>query len=177
MIRALARGATIAYPTDTIWGFGCHPLAAAGVERILEIKRRSWRKGLILLSSDIDYCLPYVDASAAELEPLRQPAARPTTYLVPASDYCPAWIRGEFTTVAVRVTDHPLIGILCDGLEAPLVSTSANRAGRSPARNALQMRRQFGDELDFIVTGFNTGGSRASEIKFLHGGASVRSNP
>lgn len=177
MTRALARGAVIGYPTDTIWGFGCHPLAASAVARILAIKRRPAAKGLILLSSRLDYCLPYIEAGPAELEPLREPAARPTSWLVPASDYCPPWIRGDFATVAIRVTDHPLIAALCTGLEAPLVSTSANRAGRKPVRSALQMRRQFSRELDFIVTGFDPGGGPPSEIKFLRGGASVRSNP
>ena len=108
---------------------------------------------------------------------MREPCDKPTSWLVPASDFCPTLIRGGFPTVAIRITDHPLIQSLCDTLHAPLVSTSANRAGRSPVRNALQMRKQFGDELDFIVTGFSAGSGRPSEIKFLHSGISVRSNP
>jgi hypothetical protein len=37
------------------------------------------------------------------------------------------------------------------------------------------MRRQFGDELDFIVAGFATGGDRPSEIKSLASGSILRS--
>ena len=96
--------------------------------------------------------------------------------LVAASEHCPAAIRGGFPTVAIRITSHPLIQSLCDSLRSPIVSTSANRAGRSPVRNALQMRKQFAPELDFIVTGFSAGSGRPSEIKFLHDGASVRSS-
>ncbi len=176
MARAILRGAVFGYPTDTIWGFGCHPLLAPSVLRILQIKRRSPEKGLILLSSRIDYCLPYLEIDNDELNRIRHPVERPTTWLVPASETCPAWIRGDFPTVAIRVTDHPLVKSLCGAIEAPVVSTSANRAGRSPVRNALQMRRQFGAELDFIVTGFETGGARASEIKSLHSGKTVRNS-
>ena len=76
--------------------------------------------------------------------------------------------------MAVRVTDHPLVSHLCNHLQLPLVSTSANRGGQSTVRSALQLRRQFAEEVDFIVTGFNTGGSRASEIKSLASGKVLR---
>ena len=176
MAHAITHGAVFGYPTDTIWGFGCHPLLAGAVARILEIKQRGPEKGLILLSSRLEYCLPYLDIEADRLEQVRQPVERPTTWLVPASERCPAWIRGDFPTVAIRVTDHPLLQSLCNAILAPVVSTSANRAGRAPVRNALQMRRQFGAELDYIVTGFATGGGRPSEIKSLHSGTTVRSS-
>ena len=173
---AISRGAVFGYPTDTIWGFGCHPLIQDSVARILEIKRRSPNKGLILLSSRLQYCLDYIDADPQQLQSIRHPCPPPTSWLVAASDHCPPSIRGGFPTVAIRITGHPLIVALWDSLQAPIVSTSANRAGRSPVRNALQMRKQFATELDFIVTGFSTGSGRPSEIKFLHDGASVRSN-
>lgn len=174
--RDVTRGAVFGYPTDTIWGFGCHPLIAGSVARILQIKQRSPEKGLILLSSRLEYCRAYLAADDAALEPIATPSPRPTTWLVDASDFCPPWIRGNFTSVAIRITDHPLLTYLCDRLQAPVVSTSANRAGRAPVRNELQMRKQFADELDYIVSGFSTGGGPPSEIKFLSTGTSVRSS-
>ena len=174
-VREVSRGAVFGYPTDTVWGLGCHPLIASSVVRLLQLKNRALDKGLILLSSRLEFCLPYIEADPAELEPLRQAGDRPTTWLVPASEFCPVWIRGAHPTVAVRITDHPLIEAVCEALESPLVSTSANRSGRPTVRSALQMRRQFDDELDFIVGGFSTGGNRPSEIKFLASGTILRS--
>lgn len=175
-IHAVSRGAVFGYPTDTIWGFGCHPLIANSVSRILQIKNRSPDKGLILLSSRLEYCAAYLSADMEQLKPIRLPSTRPTSWLVPASSFCPPWIRGNFPTVAIRITDHPLLQILCDRLEAPIVSTSANRAGKATVRNSLQLRKQFGDELDFIVTGFAPGSGRPSEIKSLSSGIIVRSS-
>lgn len=175
-IHAASKGAIFGYPTDTIWGFGCHPLIPGSVDRILRMKNRSAEKGLILLSSRLEYCRAYTEADATQLQPLLSTTDHPTTWLLPASDFCPLWIRGNFPTVAVRITDHPLVQILCDRLEAPIVSTSANRAGKATVRNPVQMRRQFGDELDFIVTGFDAGGNRVSEIKSLDGKTSRKSN-
>jgi len=176
LTRAISAGAVIGYPTDTIWGFGCDPLDALAVARLLHIKRRPVEMGLILLTSDLAWCEPFVRLRQEQRETLQAPAETPTTWLVDASDFCPAWIRGSHATVAVRVTDHPLLRFLCDPLRLPLVSTSANRTGRSTVRSALQMRRQFGAELDAIVTGFETGTGRPSEIRSLSGGKLLRSS-
>ena len=172
--HAVSQGAIFGYPTDTIWGFGCHPLIASSVARILQIKNRKPDKGLILLSSRLDYCAAYVGLDLEQLEPVRSSTDHPTTWLVPASRNCPLWIRGNYPTVAIRITRHPLLDYLCDRLQAPIVSTSANRARKSTVRNSVQMRKQFGDELDFIVSGFATGSNRPSEIKSLLKGTTIR---
>ncbi len=174
-LRAVSNGAVFAYPTDTVWGLGCHPLIAGAVLRLLRIKQRPPDKGLILLASRLELCLPFLAAGEKQLQPLRQPAERPTSWLVPASDFCPPWIRGTHATVAIRITDHPLVAKICTRIEAPVVSTSANRSGRATARSALLVHRQFGEDLDFIVSGYNTGGNRPSEIKSLADGRLLRS--
>jgi L-threonylcarbamoyladenylate synthase len=174
LVQALSKGAVIGYPTDTIWGFGCDPFAPESVARILQIKQRPVEKGLILLSSRLEYCEPLIRLEPQQREQIKLPAERPTTWLVAASDGCPPWIRGNHPTVAIRITDHPLVAYLCSGMQSPLVSTSANAAGKSTARSALQLRRQFGDQLDTIVTGFSTGGGQASQIKSLATGNLLR---
>ena len=176
LAHAISSGAVIGYPTDTIWGLGCDPLNFAGVARILQIKNRRPDKGLILLSSRLEYCSPYIDIDAEQRESLLSPCPRPTTWLVNASEACPWWIRGIYPTVAIRICDHPLLQYLCGRLKTPLISTSANRAGRSTVRNALQMRQQFDSELDCIVSGFNTGSGKPSEIKSLASGTTLRSS-
>jgi len=175
LVHALSRGAVIGYPTDTIWGFGCDPLEPHSVARILQIKQRPVDKGLILLSSRLEYCDAYIKLDQAQRDIIQAPAEVPTTWLVEASDACPPWIRGNHATVAMRITDHPLLGYLCERLQSPLVSTSANHAGKATVRSSLQLRRQFGNQLDFVVTGFDTGGARPSEIKSLASGKLLRS--
>lgn len=167
--KAVLQGAVFAYPTDTIWGFGCHPLDAPAVKQILDIKQRPVSKGLILLASDLQYIEPYIspDISNDDKRRLQQKSDQPTTWLVEANPDCPYWLCGEFTTIAIRLTDHRFVRQMCDAISAPLVSTSANRSGKPPIRNAIQARCQFSGELDFIVHGFKTGGAKASRIKSL----------
>jgi L-threonylcarbamoyladenylate synthase len=174
LVHALSNGAVIGYPTDTIWSFGCDPFAPESIVRIFQIKQRRVEKGLILLSSRLEYCEPFIKLDQQQRARVSLPTERPTTWLVDASDNCPPWICGNHTTVAIRITDHPLLAYLCTRLQSPLVSTSANAAGKSTARSALQLRRQFGSQLDFIVTGFSSGGRQASQIKSLASGNLLR---
>jgi len=174
--QSVEDGAVIAYPTDTIWGFGCHPFLASSVIKILSLKQRPMAKGMILLSSDLEFCRPYIvpDLSTQQTDLISRQGQSPVTWLVPASRNCPIWLRGEFSTIALRITNHPFIDTICREIHSPIVSTSANRHRRATVRNAIQARRQFGNELDHIVTGFDTGTNRASEIKSLATGISIR---
>ncbi len=174
--HAISAGAVFGYPTDTIWGFGCDPQNFSSVARILQIKNRGADKGLILLSSKLEYCLPYVELDRGQEERMQEQRERPTTWLATATGFCPWWIRGSHPSVAIRICNHPLLQVLCAQLKSPLVSTSANRAGRPTVRNALQLRHQFGDEVDYVVTGFETGGGQASEIISLASGTTLRSS-
>ena len=60
----------------------------------------------------------------------------PNTWLMPCQPAAPGWLRGAHATLAVRVTAHPLAAALCRAFGGAIVSTSANRAGRPPARSA-----------------------------------------
>ena len=147
-------GGVVAYPTEGVYGLGCDPLDADTVYRLLAIKQRSVRAGLILIAAAIEQLEPFL----GELEPrattrLAIPGAEPVTWVAPASHDAPAWITGGRDTIAVRLTLHPVARALCEYSDSPLVSTSANRAGRPAARSALLARKQIGAEVDYFLHG------------------------
>ena len=45
--RILHRGGLIAYPTEAVYGLGCLPWERHAVERLLDVKHRSWREGFV----------------------------------------------------------------------------------------------------------------------------------
>jgi L-threonylcarbamoyladenylate synthase len=175
MARAIKAGAIFAYPTDTIWGLGCHPLHPGAVHRILELKRRSISKGMILLSSSIEYAIKFIDPGfrVDRYPQLEEAQPRPTTWLLPATPGCPDWLTAGGDRIALRITQLPHIAELCTRLESPLVSTSANISGHTPIRNSIQAQRQFTDKVDFIVYG-HTGGAQASRIIDIESGNVIR---
>jgi len=176
LARAVSRGAVFAYPTDTIWGLGCHPAQQASVERIAQIKQRSLAKGLILLSNRLQYCRRFIDPciTPATLERLAQTQPRPTTWLLTAAHDCPHWLTGGKPTIALRLCDLPHVAQLCDAIGYPLVSTSANISGRRHARSIHQVRRQFAAAVDFIVTANTPERTSASRIIDAQSGKIIR---
>jgi len=159
-------GGVIAYPTEAVYGLGCDPLEHAAVRRIFAIKQRDQTKGLILIASDMAQLLPFMAGLSGDiLSKLKASWPGPVTWVVPAAPALPFWLSGGRSTLAVRVTAHPIASALCRELGMALVSTSANRSGRPPARTALAVRTQLGDGVDEIVAGPVGGLNRPTEIR------------
>lgn len=124
------RGRRDRYPTEAVWGLGCDPWNEDAVYRLLALKARPVEKGLIVVAANIhqlDFLLE--DLPDVWLDRLAGTWPGPNTWLVPHQERLPEWVTGVHDSVAVRVTDHPLVQELCH-LTGPLISTSANPAGR-----------------------------------------------
>ena len=173
--RAVKSGGLIAYPTEAVYGLGCDPRNEKAVRRLLALKRRSPRKGLILIAADFAQLAPFLQPlTPADLARLAATWPGPHTWLTPARPDTPRWLRGQHDTLAVRVTAHPLAAALCRACGHPLVSTSANFSGRPPARGALAVRRQLGAAIDCLLPGPTGGATQPTEIRDLRTGRRVR---
>ena len=160
-------GGVIAYPTEAVWGLGCDPWNAVAVERLLALKARDPAKGLILVAASIeqfDFLLE--DLPERWLDRLASTWPGPHTWLVPHQQRLPGWICGEHASVALRVSDHPLVRALCAEC-GPLVSTSANPAGRPAARSRLRVQQYFGQQLDDVLSAALGGRKNPSTIRDL----------
>lgn len=166
--KILARGGVVAYPTESVWGLGADPYSPQAVARLLQLKRRDVRMGVILIADKIERIEPMLtDISASQRKLLADSWPAAITWLVPANAYVPPWIKGASDSVALRVTAHPEAAALCDAFAGPLVSSSANPHSAQAAKHLFQVRRYFGNHLDGIVFG-NTGGlKRPTEIRRL----------
>ncbi|MGH8460462.1 MAG: L-threonylcarbamoyladenylate synthase [Stenotrophobium sp.] len=173
--HALRDGGVIAYPTEAVWGLGCDPMNRHAGERLLHLKQRDWRKGLILIAANYSQLQPLIaEIPFNQLVPALSSWPGPTTWLVPASERVPEWVRGVHSTVAVRVTAHPVAAALCAAYGGAIVSTSANRAGESPVMTITQLRLRFGSEIDAVLTGALGGRSQPSTIRDLQTGKTLR---
>lgn len=174
--RVVRTGGVIAYPTEAVWGLGCDPWSDAAVQRLLALKDRPMHKGLILVAADIrqfDFLL--ADVPADWLERLTGSWPGPNTWLVPHRDRLPQWITGRHDSVALRVSDHPLVRDLCTQT-GPLVSTSANPAGRPSARSRLRVEQYFPRQLDAVLNGALGGRRNPSLIRDLRTGEVIRAS-
>ncbi len=171
--NTLLAGGIIAYPTEGIYGLGCLPDDSDAVVRLLGIKQRKPGKGLILIVSDIAYLDGWVAREDRRRLPQPDPV-RPVTWIVRPAPQVPAIVRGDNDGLAVRITTNPVAAAICDEVQVPVISTSANVEGRPAARNRFVLRRQFGSLVDYIVPGDCGPVSGASEIRSLSSGKIIR---
>ncbi len=170
----LKRGGVIAYPTESCYGFGCDPANRRAVQRILKLKQRPQKKGLILIASSYRQVARYIQPLApAEQHKLQADGAQAVTYLMPARPSCPRWLRGEHASLALRLTAHPLAKGLCRSAGSALVSTSANRSGLRPAKTWAECQRMFGKKV-WVLRGRVGKRKRPSTIKVWGGDKIVR---
>ncbi len=146
--RYIQRGGLVAYPTESCYGLGCDPRNRMAVKRLLRLKRRPQAKGLILIAAHARQLAPYI----LPLTPGQQAQVGatwpgPHTWLIPASNNCPAWLTGKHRSVAVRVTAHRGAARLCRSAGMALVSTSANLSGGKSVKNARDCLRLFGRQV------------------------------
>jgi L-threonylcarbamoyladenylate synthase len=146
----LKQGGIVAYATEYCFGFGCDPFNRNAVLRLLRLKRRPVKKGLIVLAADTGQLDPYL----SNIPP--QVAASwpgPHTWLLPLRPGVPGWVTGRHAKIAVRVTAHAQAAALCHAAGMAIISTSANRSGESPARTDREVIRRFGKQVDYVLRG------------------------
>ncbi|WP_341502636.1 Sua5/YciO/YrdC/YwlC family protein [Gallaecimonas sp. GXIMD4217] len=148
-------GGVLAYPTEAVFGLGCDPDNEAAVNELLRLKERDPAKGLILVAANYSQVLKYIRDGDIPIDrrfAIFSKWPGPVTWVLPARADAPAWVTGGRDTLAVRVSDHPVVKALCDAFGKPLVSTSANLSGQEPARSAAEVAAQFGERV-LVVPG------------------------
>ncbi len=153
IIDALKKQQIIAYPTETVFALGCDPDSELAVSNLLSLKHRSKEKGLILIASDYQQLIPYINDNA--LNDQQRAAMFSTwpgavTWVIPALPKTPRFLTGRFNSLAVRVTPHPIVQQLCMQYGKPLVSTSANLSNQNPCRNKDEVAKYFGTSLPVL---------------------------
>jgi L-threonylcarbamoyladenylate synthase len=174
-VKALLHSGVVACPTEAVWGLSCDPSNEQAVNRLLALKNRPVTKGLILVAASqrqLDFLLS--DVTPLQDEMLSASWPGPVTWLLPHHGRVPHWVSGEHDTVAVRVSDHPVVNALCVAWGGPLVSSSANPAGARPAREAFQVRRYFGERVDCLLPGRVGKAPRPTIIRDLISGQIIR---
>jgi L-threonylcarbamoyladenylate synthase len=170
----VASGGVLAYPTEAVWGLGCDPFNQDAVERLLSLKNRSPSKGLILLAGTVQQLEFLIkDLTVSQRETLLNSWPGPNTWLIPHCNRVPDFIHGDFATVAVRVSPHPVVQALCLAVGGPIVSTSANPQGLAPALTQLRARCYFGNGVHYCP-GVVGKSAKPSKIQDLLTGQIIR---
>ncbi|CAL4323114.1 Threonylcarbamoyl-AMP synthase [Buchnera aphidicola (Pterocallis alni)] len=146
-IKMLHANKIIIYPTESVFGFGCNPDNDSVITKLFKLKNRNINKGVILIASQYNYLLPYINSDKIlsfhkKLMCCNWPEC--ITFLVPAKFNVSKLITGNSGLIAVRITKHPLVKKLCEYFSKPIVSTSANISGMPSLTKKKYLFKYFG---------------------------------
>jgi L-threonylcarbamoyladenylate synthase len=144
----LAAGKVLAYPTETVYGFG-GAVDERSVQQLVNLKGRPPGKPFLLLVAASEmitrlglHLTGYASMFAAKFWP------GPLTLVLPGGEKrVPDTLRGPEGGIAVRWTPHRSLARLILAHGDPITSTSANRPGVPPAISADQIVAQWSDPI------------------------------
>lgn len=144
-IDHLRAGRILAYPTETLYGFGTSAEHQA-VESLVTLKRRPPAKPFLLLIAGSDMLARLgltLTPAASRLAARHWPG--PLTLVLPGGAHrVPARLRGPEGGVAVRWTPHEALSRMIRAFGDAITSTSANLPGLPPAVSASEIVQQWG---------------------------------
>jgi L-threonylcarbamoyladenylate synthase len=131
----LHAGGVIAYPTETVYGFGSTLWPEALADLAALKSREAARPFLLLVRSAEDLARVRWTEAGRRLARAFWPGA--LTLALPAEEgaYPPGVLSAE-GTVAARVSPHPAPTAILGAVREPITSTSANLPGERPALDA-----------------------------------------
>lgn len=139
----IARGALVAFPTETVYGLGANALDEKAVARIFEAKGRPSDNPIIVHVSDRKMLRKVVSRIPAAAELLiRAFWPGPLTLVLPKKPVVPSLVTAGLDTVAVRMPQG-LARDLVRLAGVPIAAPSANLSGRPSPTTAAHVAEDF----------------------------------
>jgi L-threonylcarbamoyladenylate synthase len=151
-LEALAGGALVAFPTDTVYGLAARIDSAAGIDRLYEAKARSASKAIAVLIGEVEQLAaltPGLTPPAERLALHFWPGA--LTLVVPRRPDLPENL-SALPTVGVRMPDHVFARALMRQA-GPLATSSANISGDRNTLTAAEVLEQLDGRIPLVLDG------------------------
>lgn len=146
--RCIQSGRVLAHATETCYGLACDLRSLMPVERLFDMKKRPHDQPVSALFPSLDAAEIYVDFSpkARELAAKYLPGAL-ALVLPRKADAPPLFVTasggGMDPWIGVRVSSHPMAGLVASAAGAPLATTSANLHGEKEPYSVDDLRAQY----------------------------------
>jgi L-threonylcarbamoyladenylate synthase len=182
-IRILRGGGLVIAPTETFYGIIADAWSAKAIARLVELKERDYGKPIPLIAGDIIV----VSSTAASLPPIFKPLAEefwpgpltlppifkplaeefwpgPLTLVLKAASGFPGGITAGTDSIGIRIPAQSPALDLAKFYRGPLTATSANFAGKPPARNIKELDEKLVRAVDLVIDGGWTPGVQPSTV-------------
>ncbi|MFY9484775.1 MAG: L-threonylcarbamoyladenylate synthase [Patescibacteria group bacterium] len=148
-VSVLARGGSVIYPTDTLYGLGVDATNKQAIGRLSKLKGRDPEKGLSVMVASVE-AIEKIAVLTPEMKKLlatRLPG--PYTFILKYRHIQAIALACRYDgNVAVRVPDHPVARALARAFGKAITATSANLSGKKPL-NSLKSLNSLG--ADYVL--------------------------
>lgn len=152
-VEILDRGGVIAYPTDTVYGFGCDLHNRKAVDRVYRIKNLPRTHLMSFVCPDLSGISRYAYVSDFSYRVLRRLLPGPYTVILEATPEVPRVLLQKRRTVGIRVPDCPITLALVSALGRPILSTSVLDSHGEVMMDPMDIRDTFSGKVDAVLDG------------------------
>jgi L-threonylcarbamoyladenylate synthase len=159
----ILKGGLVVYPTDTVYGLGCHPFDKEAVNKVADVKKRSKGNFPVLVGSigkakELGQVDGYAETLALRFWP------GPLTIVVSSRAEFPARVVGTDCMVGLRVPGRKDTLDLISVCGESLVGTSANISGAPSTTRAEEALKTFEGKVDLVLDGGSLSKSPESTV-------------
>lgn len=148
----LASGGVIVYPTDTVYGLGCDIFNKKAIEKIYQIKGKSFKQPLSFIVPDLKRISQYAIVSNKAYRIMRKLLPGPYTFVLPASRLVPKKISlNNRKTVGIRIPKNRVCMAILKEFSNPIITTSANLSGEDVLSDPHEINETIGHSVDLII--------------------------
>jgi len=164
-VAILRQGGVVAFPTETFYGLAVDATNEKAVDRIFEIKGRSFNNPIaLIISKDDDLVLITDNITEAAKVLMAAFWPGPLTLVFKASLSVSPRLTAGTGKIGARISSHPIAHALAAGLGRPITATSANLSGARECTTAAAVKDQITSDLVTIIDGGATSGGKGSTI-------------
>lgn len=168
--QRLRDGKLVSFPTETVYGLGCHALDQSAVQKVFDAKERPLSDPLIVHVTNSEDALELWDASTsmsrsetnnqAQQQLIEKKALNvltetffpgPLTLVARAHPSIPQILMANTGFVACRSPSHPIARALISAAKVPIAAPSANKFGHVSPTLAEHVMDDLGQEDVWIV--------------------------
>lgn len=167
--RTLRSGGIVAVPTDTVYGILGDATNTRVIRRIFSLKGRPRERAFPIFVKDVATARKYAYISDTKTGFLKKVWPGAVTAVLHYKEKLPKILTGGKDTIGIRIPNHQFILDLLSRLEIPLVQTSANISGKTPAKTTQEIKAYFGKSPvmpDLVIDGGTCGGKPSTVIDF-----------
>ena len=161
----IKNGGMVIFPTQFLYGLGVDAYNIKAVDRVYNVKHRSYKKPILVLiksKADIDPLVKKVPSAALILMEKYWPGN--VTLVFEAKNNLPQNLTAGTGKIGIRIPSHPVAAALVHALDGPMTGTSANYSDRAGCSHISNLDLIITRRIDLILDAGTLGGGQGSTI-------------